>query len=80
MAMPMPQVGKPDPKADPKSHAGAQTDAMAQEMGHGAGNDMDAMVRDMRNRFWIALVFSLPIFTSSPMGMDFIKLDLLPIN
>ena len=29
--------------------------AMAHEMGHGAGMDMQAMVRDMRNRFWIAL-------------------------
>ncbi len=49
-------------------------DAMAREMGHGAGMDMQAMVRDMRNRFWIALVFSLPIFAFSPMGTDFIKL------
>src|SRR5580692_9551597 len=47
---------------------------MAQEMGHGAGMDMQAMVRDMRNRFWIALGFSLPIFAFSPMGMDFIKI------
>ena len=61
-------------KVEHKTHGGGQTDAMAQEMGHGAGHDMDAMVRDMRNRFWIALVFSLPIFAFSPMGMDFIKL------
>ena len=27
---------------------------MAHEMGHGAGMDMQGMVRDMRNRFWIA--------------------------
>jgi Cu2+-exporting ATPase len=47
---------------------------MAQEMGHGAGIDMQAMVRDMRNRFWIALGFSLPIFALSPMGMDFIQI------
>ena len=26
------------------------------------------MARDMRNRFWIALVFSVPIFVYSPMG------------
>ena len=31
-------------------------------------------MRDMRNRFWIALGFSLPIFALSPMGMDFIKI------
>ena len=43
-------------------------DAMAHEMGHGAGMDMQAMVRDMRNRFWLALVFTIPIFVYSPMG------------
>ncbi len=47
---------------------------MAHEMGHGAGMDMQAMVRDMRNRFWISLVFSVPIFLYSPMGMSFISL------
>jgi hypothetical protein len=44
---------------------------MAQEMGHGASMDMQAMIRDMRNRFWIALIFSLPIFVLSPMGLGF---------
>ncbi len=52
----------------------ATPDAMAHEMGHGAGMDMQSMARDMRNRFLIALVFSLPIFAYSPMGMDFIRL------
>jgi Cu2+-exporting ATPase len=42
---------------------------MAHEMGHGAGMDMQAMVRDMRNRFWICLIFSVPISIYSPMGM-----------
>jgi Cu2+-exporting ATPase len=37
-------------------------------MGHGAGMDMQAMVRDMRNRFWICLAFAVPIFIYSPMG------------
>jgi Cu2+-exporting ATPase len=41
---------------------------MAHEMGHGAGMDMRAMVRDMRNRFWVALIFTIPIFIYSPMG------------
>ena len=41
------------------------------EMGHGAGMDMQAMVRDMRNRFWISLVFTVPIFIYSPMGHMF---------
>ncbi|HML90836.1 MAG TPA: heavy metal translocating P-type ATPase [Methyloceanibacter sp.] len=48
-------------KADAKDHA-------AHEMGHGGGMSMEAMVRDMRNRFWIALIFSVPIFVYSPMG------------
>jgi P-type Cu2+ transporter len=44
---------------------------MGNEMGHGAGTNMDAMVRDMRNRFWISLVFTIPIFIYSPMGNIF---------
>ncbi len=57
--------------------AGAATSAMpmshdmAQEMGHGAGMDMQGMVRDMRNRFWISLIFTVPIFIFSPMGNIF---------
>ena len=54
MPMPMSPEGKTSANAEHGSHASGQTDAMAQEMGHGAGHDMDAMVRDMRNRFWIA--------------------------
>jgi len=40
---------------------------MAHDMGH-AGHDLPAMVRDMRNRFWICLVFTVPIFIYAPMG------------
>ncbi|MFD0947435.1 heavy metal translocating P-type ATPase [Sphingomonas canadensis] len=54
--------------AVPAPHAMAH-DAMAHEMGHGAGMDMGEMARDMRNRFFVALLFSLPIFALSPMGM-----------
>ena len=56
-------------------HDASKSDAMAAEMGHGAGADMQAMVRDMRNRFFIALGFTVPIFFLSPMGMDFIKIQ-----
>ncbi|MBA3911549.1 MAG: ATPase P, partial [Rhodobacter sp.] len=52
--------------AGPVAKATAR-DEMAHEMGHGAG-DMQSMVRDMRNRFWVALVFTIPIFVWSPMG------------
>ena len=41
---------------------------MAHEMGHD-GMDLQAMVNDMRNRFWICLVFAVPIFIYSPMGL-----------
>ena len=48
--------------------APAKAAEIAHEMGHG-GKDLPAMVRDMRNRFWICLVFSVPIFFYSPMGL-----------
>jgi len=47
-----------------------QMDAMSHEMGHGAGMDMQDMVRDMRNRFFISLFFTIPIFALSPMGVE----------
>ena len=40
---------------------------MAHEMGHD-GMDLAAMVRDMRNRFWICLIFTVPIFIYAPMS------------
>ncbi len=40
---------------------------MAKEMGHG-GKDLPAMVRDIRNRFLICLIFTIPIFVYAPMG------------
>jgi Cu2+-exporting ATPase len=41
-------------------------------MGHGgaAGMSMDAMVRDMRNRFLVAAVLSVPILLWSPVGRE----------
>ncbi len=46
-----------------------KVDAMAHEMGHGAGMDIADMVKDMRNRFLISLIFTIPIFAMAPMGM-----------
>ena len=57
---------KPTSKAAP----GAMPTDMAHEMGHG-GKDLPAMVRDMRNRFWICLIFTVPIFVYAPMGEFF---------
>ncbi len=61
------------PAAAHKGHGGAdgkpaKSAEMAHEMGHGGGKDLPAMVRDMRNRFWICLAFSVPIFVYAPMG------------
>jgi Cu2+-exporting ATPase len=68
----------PKPHAHPPAGAPAEatpavpmSDDMAHEMGHGAGMDMQAMVRDMRTRFWISFVFTVPIFVYSPMGNMF---------
>jgi Cu2+-exporting ATPase len=47
--------------------ASAMSADTAHEMGHD-GSDMAAMVRDMGNRFWICLIFSVPIFVYAPMG------------
>jgi P-type Cu2+ transporter len=43
---------------------------MAHDMDQGADMDMQAMVRDMRNRFFVALVFAVPLFFLAPMGMS----------
>ena len=50
------------------STAPAMSADMAHEMGH-SGADLPAMVRDMRNRFWICLIFTVPLFFYSPMGL-----------
>jgi Cu2+-exporting ATPase len=81
---PDPDAAAPAPVAVPaavpaapagKSHEGhakegaqpAMSADMAREMGHG-GTDLPAMVRDMRNRFWICLIFTVPVFVYAPMG------------
>jgi Cu2+-exporting ATPase len=52
------------------AHTGRTHDSAQEGTGHGghAGMSMDAMVRDMRNRFLVALVLSVPIMLWSPMG------------
>ncbi len=46
-------------------------------MGHGghAGMSMDDIVRDMRNRFLVAAVLSVPILLWSPIGRDVLGFD-----
>jgi Cu2+-exporting ATPase len=66
-----PSPGPPDYK-EPEAHAALQTphamSADMAEMGHSGNMDLPAMVRDMRNRFFVCLVFAIPIFIYSPMG------------
>ena len=47
-----------------------------QAMGHGAGLSMDDMVRDMRNRFLVALALAVPITLYSPLGTDILGIRL----
>ena len=61
-----------------EAHAGHKAEgmssdkgAMAQEMGHGAGKDIDGMVRDMRNRLLVTFVLTILIYLYAPM---FVKL------
>ncbi|MEW1986505.1 heavy metal translocating P-type ATPase [Pseudarthrobacter oxydans] len=65
-----------------EAHAGhpQQTPRDAQDvMGHGGhgghGMSMEAMIRDMRNRFLIALLLSVPITLWSPIGREVIGFE-----
>lgn len=49
---------------------------MAHEMGHGGGMSMEAMVRDMRNRFFVAFILAIPIFLYSPLFTDYFGIQL----
>ncbi|WP_209916455.1 heavy metal translocating P-type ATPase [Mycolicibacterium lutetiense] len=61
-----------DPMAEPGQHAAHGAVSPQEMMGHGGhvGMSMDHMVRDMRNRFIVALVLSIPIMLWSPMGRN----------
>jgi Cu2+-exporting ATPase len=62
-----PAAGGHEGHAKPGAQPAMSAD-MAHEMGH-VGKDLPAMVRDMRNRFWICLIFTVPLFFYSPMGL-----------
>ena len=55
-----------------KMAAGEGMPSAHEMMGHGgaAGRSMDAMVADMRNRFLVAAIFSIPILLWSPIGRE----------
>lgn len=55
----------------PSAPSAAKHADMMHEMGHAHGGSMEDMVRDMRNRFLVALAFAIPVFLYSPMGAMF---------
>jgi Cu2+-exporting ATPase len=61
-----------DPLVAPRPYDSDATERAEHAHGHGAGGhagmSMEAMVRDMRNRFLVALVFTIPIVIWSPVG------------
>ncbi|MGW4485412.1 heavy metal translocating P-type ATPase [Amycolatopsis sp. NPDC004368] len=60
------------------AHAAPPQPSPHEAMGHGGhgGVSMDSMVADMRNRFLVALVFSIPILLWSPIGSAVFGLQL----
>lgn len=73
----MPMPTRPVKKDEHAGHdKSGEMAGMANEMGHGAGMTMDAMVRDMRNRFLVALVFAVPVFLYSPLFTQVFNINL----
>ncbi|MGP6204036.1 cation-translocating P-type ATPase [Microbacterium sp.] len=71
-------AGHPATAADGHDHGTEASGHSAQEMmGHGGhgGMSMDAMIRDMRNRFLVALILSIPITLWSPIGREVIGFE-----
>jgi len=75
------------PAAKPEAHTGhgaaaatgaaaGEMEAMAHEMGHGGGMSMEAMVRDMRNRFLVSFLLAIPVFLYSPLFTDYFQVQL----
>ena len=68
-----PHDGRAVPAEDSPSGEMAQ---MAHEMGHGAGLSMEAMVRDIRNRFRATFLLAIPVFLYSPLASELFGLEL----
>ena len=67
-----------DPDHGPHDHAAVERAADADGHGHGghAGMSMEAMARDMRNRFLVALLFTVPIVAWSTVGTKLLGTEL----
>lgn len=72
-AMPAAKPAKVDEHA---GHDMGEMAAMAHEMGHGGGMNMEGMVRDMRNRFLVSFILAIPIFLYSPLFTEYFKIQL----
>ena len=58
------------PESDHAAHAAMTPQEAMGHGGHHGAMSMDAMVRDMRNRFIVAAVLSVPILLWSPIGRE----------
>ena len=67
-----PHTTTPVPHADHDAHAPVTPHDAMGHGGHHAGMSMDDMVRDMRNRFIVAALLSIPILLWSPIGREVI--------
>ncbi len=67
-----------DPDHGPHDHAAVERADDAHGHGHGghAGMSMEAMARDMRNRFLVALLFTVPIVAWSTVGTKLLGTEL----
>jgi P-type Cu2+ transporter len=66
------------PDHGPHDHAAAERADQAHGHGHGghAGMSMDAMARDMRNRFLVAVAFTIPVVLWSNVGKNLLGSEL----
>jgi Cu2+-exporting ATPase len=64
-------------EAEPEGRAPPEGISPHEAMGHGGHGEMsmEDMVRDMRNRFLVAAIFSVPILLWSPIGRDVFGFD-----
>jgi Cu2+-exporting ATPase len=71
-------MAEPEAPAKPMVHDHEAMERAEQAHGHGghAGMSMEAMERDMRNRFLVALVFTIPIVLWSMVGTELLGTEL----
>jgi Cu2+-exporting ATPase len=67
-----PSTTIPVPHVDHAAHSPVTPHEAMGHGGHHAGTSMDDMVRDMRNRFIVAALLSIPILLWSPIGREVI--------